>query len=85
MSYYATQTLQPIPMGSYYEGQANLPVLSQDVTAMPESGQCPQGYHAGQLTAGGVSLETPICVKRSFTAMHLALAGLAGLVVGKML
>ena len=84
MAYYPTTPLQPIPMGSYYEGKANLPVLG-NVEAMPESGQCPKGYQPGQLTAGGVALQTPICVKRSFTALHLALAGLGGLVLGKML
>lgn len=88
MAYYATETVQPIHgIGSYYEGRANLPIVSmrglgQDVLAMPAGG-CPKGYHQGNLSAGGVSLETPICVKRSFTAMHLALAALAGVVVGK--
>ena len=83
-AYYAPEPI--VPIGSYYEGSANLPIsgLGQDVLAMPEGG-CPSGYHQGNLTAGGVSLETPICVKRSFTLMHVGLAAVVGVLIGKML
>lgn len=82
MAYYATKILQPI--GSYYGGTAQLPVSGSDVVAMTEAG-CPRGYHQGNLTAGGVSLETPVCVKNSFNALHLGVAAVVGLVIGKML
>lgn len=88
-AYYATETLQPI--GSYYEGTANLPLLrrrrrplGQDVMAKPEGG-CPAGYHEGNLTAGGVSLDTPVCVKPSFNVLHLGVAAVAGFILAKML
>lgn len=75
------------PIGEYYDGGRGGSVVSglgQDILMMPEGG-CPSGYHQGSVSAGGASLETPVCVKRSFTALHLGLAALAGLVIGKML
>ena len=100
MAYYPTATVTPIPVGEYYEGGsggqpigeyydggrggAAIQGLGQDILLMPEAG-CPAGYHQGKVSAGGTSLETPVCVKRSFTALHLGLAAVAGFVIGKLL
>lgn len=88
MAYFATQYVKPIPMGAYYDaGVMNLPVVSMgqaDMIVAPEGG-CPKGYHPGTLESGGVSLQTPVCVKRSFNALHLGIAGLVGFIVGRIL
>lgn len=84
-AYYAAKALQPIPMGSYYDGRANLPVSGLDVEVMPEGGKCPPGYEPGNLASGGVALETPICVKRSYTALHVGVGALAGFLVAKLM
>lgn len=90
MAYYATDPLlaigstRPRPYGSYYLDSPSLAVGKSDVV-MRQGDSCPQGYQPGTVEAGGVSVATPVCVKRSFNALHLGIAGVVGFIVGKIL
>lgn len=91
MAYYETQPLwaigstRPRPYGSYYMDAPSLAVGQQSDVVAREGDSCPKGYHPGTIEAAGVSVAAPVCVKRSFNAMHMGVAAVVGFVIGKLL